>query len=105
MCNKKQNERGNMTKYNYNCNVLTNEENLEVMKKVFLSMQRQCMVNVCNRLFYEKSYRTFITHVGQDLLSQGVKMTRDGIKQADKFFRTNNIKSVNQISKHYKGGK
>ena len=94
-----------MTNYNNNCKVLTDNENLSVMKKVFLSMKRQCMVNVCNRLFYPKDYKTFITHVGQDLLSQGVKITRDGIKQADKFFRTNNIKSVNQISKHYKGGK
>ena len=47
----------------------------------------------------------FLTDVKKDLLTQGVKITMSGIKQADKFFRTNNIKSVKQISKHYKGGK
>lgn len=95
-----------MTKYTYNCKVLSNKENLDVMKKVFLTFKQQSKpANVCNILFVEKNYKTFLKDVEKDLLSQGVKMTMSGIKQADKFFRTNNIKSVNQISKHYKGGK
>ena len=95
-----------MTKYTYNCKVLSNKENLDVMKKVFLTFKQQSKpTNVCNILFIEKNYKTFLTDVKKDLLTQGVKITMSGIKQADKFFRTNNIKSVNQISKHYKGGK
>ena len=85
---------------------LTNVENLDVMKKVFLTFKQQSKpTNVCNILFIEKNYKTFLTDVKKDLLTQGVKITMSGIKQADKFFRTNNIKSVKQISKHYKGGK
>ena len=85
---------------------LTNVENLDVKKKVFLTFKQQSKpTNVCNILFIEKNYKTFLTDVKKDLLTQGVKITMSGIKQADKFFRTNNIKLVNQISKHYKGGK
>ena len=85
---------------------LTNVENLDVMKKVFLTFKQQSKpTNVCNILFIEKNYKTFLTDVKKDLLTQGVKITMSGIKQADKFFRTNNIKSVDQISKHYRGGK
>ncbi len=95
-----------MTKYTYNCKVLSNQENLDVMKKVFLTFKQQSKpTNVCNILFIEKNYKTFLTDVEKDLLTQGVNITMSGIKQADKFFRTNNIKSVNQITKHYKGGK
>jgi hypothetical protein len=95
-----------MTKYTYNCKVLSNQENLDVMKKVFLTFKQQSKpTNVCNILFVEKDYKTFLKDVEKDLLTQGVKITMSGIKQADKFFRTNNIKSVNQITKHYKGGK
>ena len=41
---------------------LTNVENLDVMKKVFLTFKQQSKpTNVCNILFIEKNYKTFLT--------------------------------------------
>lgn len=74
---------------------------LNIVKQVHSSMKENAKpTNICNTLFIQKDYKTFLKDVQTDLSSKGIDLTIKEIKKFDMFFRKHFIKDTYKINKN-----